>query len=676
MGIQSTGIGSNLDVNGLVSKLMQVESQPLTALATKEASYQAKVSAFGTLTGAVNAFQSSLNSLNNPTTFQNLSATSSDSSVITSSTSSVAAAGTYNVSVTKIAQSQSLSSAGQASTTSSIGSNSSSTTITFQFGTISGGTLLNGKYTGATFTQDPNQASTNITINSSNNSLQGIRDAINAASVGVTASIVGDGSALPYHLVLNSTKSGAASSLRISTSGETGGTDVGTLLNYDPEQATQTFTEVQTAQNAALTVNGVGISSSSNNVTTAIQGLTINALKSGSATLTVAPNTNAIQTGINSFVKAYNDLNSALNTLTSYNASTQKAGVLLGDATARGIQSQIRGALATAVNGLGGKVTTLSSVGISFQKDGSLALDSSKLSTALTTSFTEIGGLFSSVGKASDSLTSVVGSSSSTKPGNYPLNITSFATQGALTGDANLSSGLTIVANTTLAVTIDGISSNVNLSAGTYTSAQLTTLLQSSINGVSSFSSSGLSLVASIDSGTGFLTLKSNSYGSTSNVTLTSVTGTAASAFTGTLTTGTAGQNVAGTINGVGATGAGQILTASAGTDAEGLKVLINGGSIGDRGSLYFSRGYAYKLTNLVSNFTGTSGSITASTNSINQTIKDIGKQRTTLNSRLIDTEARYRAQFIALDKTISTLNNTSTFLTQQLSALTNSNNK
>lgn len=673
MAIQSTGIGSNLDVNSLISKLMQVESQPLTSLARKEASYQAKLSAYGTLNAAVSGFQSSLSTLNNPSTFQNLNATSGDSSIVSASTSSIASIGNYNINVTQLAQAQSISSTGQVSTTNSIGDNASSTTISFQFGTISGGTLTNGKYTGATFTQDADQAITSITVDSSNNSLQGIRDAINKAGIGVNASIVGDGSATPYHLVLNSNKSGIASSFKITSSGETGGTAVGDLLNYDPEAA-QTFTEVITAQNAKLSVNGVAIESASNTISSAIQGVSLTASKIGSTTLSISPNTSAVQAGITAFVKGYNDLNATLSTLTSYDAGTKKGGILLGDSTARGIQSQVRSALSTAVNGLGGGLTNLTQLGITFQKDGSLSIDSTKLQSAVTSNFSEVGGLFASIGKASDSLATFVGSSTATKAGSYALNVTSLATKGSLVGDVDLSGGISIAPNTSLSVTIDEITTNINLAANNYTSTSLIALLQSSINGASAFSSAGKTVAVSIDSLTGFLQITSNTYGTASNVSLASDTGTSASALTGSNLAGTAGENIAGTINGIGAVGVGQILTGSTGTDVEGLKLLISGGATGSRGDVYFSRGYASSLNGLLGNFLGSGGSISSTTDGVNRSIKEITNQREIMTSRLIDTEARYRAQFTALDQIISGLNNTSTFLTQQLAALTGTN--
>ncbi|MFZ6658627.1 flagellar filament capping protein FliD [Undibacterium sp. TJN19] len=666
-GIQSTGIGSNLDVNGIVSKLMQVESQPLTLLATKEASYQAKLSAYGSLSSAVSAFQSALTSLNTPSTFQSLNASSGDSTIAFATANSSATAGSYNVAVTKLAQAQGLSSAGQVNSTDAIGTGTE-TTISFEFGTITG-TATNGVYPGGTtFQQDPNQTVGTVKINSTNNSLQGIRDAINSANIGVSASIVGDGSATPYHLVLNSSKTGAASSIKITSSGEDAA--VTSLLANDPA-GTQHFTEVSTAQNASLTVNGIAISSASNTVLGAIQGVSLTVSKVGTTSISVSPNTTGIQAGVTSFVKAYNDLNSTIKSLTAYDATTNKAGLLLGDSTTQSIQNQIRKTLSSSVNGLGGGLTTLSQIGVSFQKDGSIALDASKLSSALATKFSDVGGLFASIGSATDSLASITGSSSTTKAGSYDLAITQIATKSKLTGDLTLPATTTIDPNTKISVTLDGVVADVSLAAGNYTPTDLATLIQSSINSTSAFSSVSATAKASIVGGA--LVLESNKFGSTSAINVANQTGTGIALLTGSVVSGTSGVDVAGTLNGITATGNGQVLSGASGSPADGLKLLVAGGSTGARGTVNFSVGYATQLSGLLSGFIGSSGTITSTTAGVNSSIKDIGKQRDVLNSRLFDIEARYRAQFTALDSIVSSLNNTSTFLTQQLAALSGS---
>ncbi len=668
--IQSTGVGSGLDVSGIISKLMQAESTPLINITKKQASYQADLTAFGTVNGALSSLQTALATLNNVNTFKNLNAASSDASVASASTNSTAVAGSYNINVSKIAQSQTISSAGQVSTTTPIGSGAS-TTISFQFGTITG-TAASGVYTGASFDQDATQATGTVTIDSTNNSLQGIRDAINAAKIGVQASIVGDGSATPYHLVLNSSKTGATSSMKITTTGDSA---LANLMNYDPA-GTQNFKEVVNAQSANLTVNGIPVTSASNSVSTAIQGVTITAQKVGTTNLNLTANTTQIQSGITAFVNAYNSLNSTIASVTSYNPSTKAAGALLGDATVQSVQNQIRSVMTNPVAGLGGGLTNLAQIGISFQKDGSLAVDSSKLQSALSTNFSDVAGLFAAAGKTTDSLTSFVAAGPNTKPGSYAVNITQLATQGNLTGSLNLNSGSTTIASgTTLSFSIDGVAADVNLTAGTYTATQLASMIQSAVNGTAGFSAQGISINTKIDSN-GFLSMTSGTYGSTSNISLSNKSGTGLDQLTGVVTSGTPGKNVTGTLNGVAAIGTGQTLTGASGSDSAGIQVLISGGSIGDRGSVNFSQGYAFNLNAALSRFVGANGAITNATNGINSSIKDLQKQTDTINKRLAATQARYQAQFSALDKIVSSMTATQNFLTQQINVLNGTTNK
>lgn len=660
--ISSPGIGSNLDVNGIVSKLMQVESQPLTSLQQKEAAYTSELSAFGTLSGALSSFQSSLAGLD-ASKFKTLNATSSDTDILTATTAKDAVKGSYKVNITQLAQAQTIATAGQASTTATIGTGAA-TTLTFSFGTISGGTLANGLYSGATFTQDADQATHTLTINSSNNSLQGIRDAINNAGMGVTATIVSDGSATPNRLVLTSDKTGAKSSMKISVAGDPA---LQNLLGYEPD-GTQNLSQSSAAQSAALTVNGVAITSATNTIEGAIQGVTLTAADVGNSTLSVSADTSGIKTGLNAFIKAYNDLNTTINNLTSYDAKTKKAGPLLGDATVRSIQTAVRRMFGTAVPGLNGSLTNLSQIGVSFQKDGSLSLDSTKLQNAITANFDDVTKLLAASGSASDSLVNFVSSRDNTPVGTSSVYVSQLATQGKVAGGG--AAGLSIVAgaNDKLDLTIDGVSASTTLVPGTYTAATLASQVQAAINGVKAFSSAGIAVT--VTQNAGVLTITSNKYGSASNVT---VGGNGAANLLPT-PTATTGVDVAGTIGGVAATGSGQYLTGSSGSPADGVKVQITGGSApASRGTVNVSKGYGYQFKTLLENFVGSKGLIASKNDGINATIKTIQKQEEALNTRLTAIEARYRKQFTNLDVLMGNMTKTSTFLTQQLAALKSS---
>jgi len=669
VGISSPGIGSNLDINTIVGQLMAVESKPLTTLAKQEASYQAKLSAFGSLSSALSSFQTALNGISDMSKFLQMSSSSSDTSIATASaTPGKATAGSYSVNVTQLAQRQSLASRGIASTTASIG-DGSATTLTFNFGTISGGTLADGAYSGASFSEDPNHKSGSITIDSSNNSLQGIRDAINKANLGVTATIVADGSTEPNRLVLTSSKTGVASSMKITVDGDAALQD---LLAYDPDSSSggvQKLTQTSAAQNTELTVNGIAITSATNSITGAIEGVSLNAAKIGTTTVNVTRDTSTVEKNVNAFVKAYNDVTNTLKALSSYDSKTKTGGPLVGDSTVRNVQTAIQRMFTSPPAGLEGSVTTLSQIGVSMQTDGTMAVDSAKLKTAMESNFDEIGKLFAVAGTASDSLVSYAGSTLATKAGSNAINITQLATKGQLVGTAAANTTITAGVNDEISLTVDGITSTIKLTAGSYNAASLAAHLQATINGMSDFTKEGSSVKVSEENGV--LTITSERYGSASKV---GISGKGANDLMGANPTATEGVDVAGTINGITASGSGQFLTGAKGSAAEGLKLQITGDTLGDRGTLDFSQGYAAQLSKLLDSFLGSDGLIANRTDGINRSIKDIGNNRDALNLRLDNMEAQYRKQFTNLDVMLSSMTSTSNYLTQQLAALANLN--
>jgi flagellar hook-associated protein 2 len=665
--LSSPGIGSNLDVNGIVSQLMSLEQKPLIALARREASFQAKLSAIGSLKGALSSFQSSAKGLADISKFQALRVAPADTTIVSASATATAIPGTYALEVTKLAQAQKLASAGQASTSAVIGNG----TLAFDFGAISGGTFdpVAGKYTGAAFTSSGTGVKT-VTIDATNNTLSGIREAINKANVGISATIVNDGSASPNRLVLTEASTGKTNSVKISVTGDAA---LSGLLAHDPAAAPagQALSETVTAQNAEIKVDGIAASKSSNSITDVIPGVTLNLLKTNAGsptTISVARDTASVVTAVSQFVSAYNQINSTLKDLSAYNPTTKQGAVLNGDAAVRNIQSQVRGILNAPVAGGASVFTQLSQIGVTVQKDGTLAADSTKLQAAVDANFNDIAGLFAAVGKATDSLVTYSGSTANTKSGAYALNVTQLATTGKTAGQA--AAGLTITAgsNDTLQVLLDGVSASVTLTAGAYaTAAALATEVQSKINGAAGFVSAGSAVT--VTQSAGVINISSNRYGSASNV---SVTGNGQANLLGATPTTTAGVNVAGTINGIAAAGSGQTLTGATGNVSEGLKLLIPDGALGARGTVNFSKGYAYQFDKMSDSILGTNGSLAARTDGINASLKSITQDKQRVTDRLTSVEARYRAQFTALDLLMSNMTKTSSFLTQQLAGISN----
>ncbi|MCP5274208.1 MAG: flagellar filament capping protein FliD [Burkholderiales bacterium] len=651
--LSTPGIGSGLDINGIVSQLMAIERRPLTVLDAKEARQQTQLTAFGTLKGALSSFQSSLSTLTSPANFSAISASLADTSLASVSANASAITGSYDVEIQTLAQSQKLKSDNFASSSTSIGSG----TLTIQFGT----------YNGGTFTLNPQKAAQSIAISPVDSSLAGIRDAINQSDAGISASIVNDGSG--DRLVIASKDTGISNALKITVSDDDGNNIDNTGLSqlaYDASTGgTANLSETVAASNATMVIDGIPISKASNKITDAIEGVTFNLLKAEigtTTTLNITRNTTSIEKSISSFVDAFNDLNQTITDLSKYNAETKQASILTGDFTVRSLQNQLRNALSEPLKTAGGGLSILSEVGISFQDDGSLKFDSSKLTDIVNDTSKDISSLFASVGKTSDSLVSFVSATPDTTNGNYLLDITQIATQGTATGSTPAVLTINSGVNDTLDFTIDGVSTSITVAAGNYDAESLAAEIQSKINGNSAFSSNDIS-VAVTQTG-GVLTITSDQYGSSSLVEITG--GNGELNLFGTAVE-TAGLDVAGTINGINATGSGQILTGTG--DTSGLTLQIAGGSTGPRGAIDFAHGFAARLDQVINDMLE-GDLIDNRIEGINSKIEDINSQRETISRRLEGVEARIRAQFSALDSMIASMTQTSNFLQQQLSRL------
>jgi len=668
--ISSAGLGSGLDVSGIVNQLMAVEQQPLIKLTTQETKLNAKLSSVAQLKSAVSSFQTSFQALTDASKFGVLSGTSSDTAKVGLSVDPAkAATGSYSVGVSVLAQAQKLQTAALPDVTSSVGTGK----LVIQFGTYNSGDN--------SFTANADKSSATITIDSENDSLAGIRDAINDADAGVTASIVNDGTG--YRLVLSSIDTGTKNSLRITVEDDSGGTNTDTTglsrLAYDPTAAVgagKNMTQGQAATDAVVNIDGVTVTKSSNVITDAIEGLTLNLkeVTTSNVSLTVAKDSSGIKSGIQALIKGYNTFLQAMTDLGGYKAETKTAGPLQGETVVRTIQSEVRATMNMRLTGNTRTLRSLSDVGIEFQRDGTLKFNEAKLNTAIKDHFEEIAGLFGAFGIASDSNISYQSSTSSTKVGTYAVNLTTAPTQASYNGSTpggGFTFPLTIDANnSTLQVVVDDSpSGTISLTQGSYASgAALAAELQSKINGDSGLKGAGKTVTVTFNATLQRLEFKSNTYGADSTFEIAAVGTTTAATLGFDVATGTAGTDVAGSIGGFDATASGQYLTGKG--MASGLKLKIGGEDVGDRGTVDFSKGIASHLDDLLDQMLGSGGIVDSKTASINKSIKDLGKQRESMAARLTQVEARYRAQFTQLDTLISSFKQTSAALTSQLASL------
>jgi len=377
----STGAvgGSVIDVSSLVSQLIAAERAPADKrISDQTTKVTTQISALATLKSSLSTFQSALESLKTTKSFDVRSATSSDDKLFTAAADSSSVPGTYNVEVKQLAKSQQLLSGPFATGSSQVvGTGSLSISL--------------------------GSSNFSVTIDSTNSTLTGIRDAINSATdnPGVNATIVQgtDGA----HLVLSSTKTGAANTIQVAQSGGDGGL---AALTYAPGN-TSHYTQLTAAADSIVEIAGLEHTSSTNTVTGAIDGVTLTLTDEAPGTvetLTVAQDSSTAKTRINNFVAAYNALQTQLNKLGAYDATTQTGGPMLGDALLRGVQSDLRRTLSAQVDTGSTNYSSLASIGITTQADGTLAVDDARLDKAISTGFTAVSKLFGSSGGVADQL--------------------------------------------------------------------------------------------------------------------------------------------------------------------------------------------------------------------------------------------------------------------------------
>ena len=666
--VTSQGVGSGLDIAGIVTKLMAIEQQPQDRLKAREAAYQTKLSAYGAARGTLAAFQTSIASLADPAAFTTFGTSIADdtlASVALDKTASDAlSAGTHTLRVTQLAAAQKTASAAFASTASAVGTG----TITIEFGTWNAASTA--------FTPNADVGTKTIAIAAGDGTLSGVRDAINRANAGVTASIVNDGSG--NRLVLAGVATGSANGFRVATADADGNNvDASGLsaLAYDPSAAggTPQTRALAAAANALFQIDGLDISKPGNRVTDAIAGLAIDLKKAGTdpatntTSFTIAQDTAATAKAIGGFVTGYNGVVANLASLTGFNATTKSAGPLNGDASLRLVATRLQNLVAGVV-ATGGKATTLADLGITFDHDGKLVLDSTKLDAVLAADPQSVTRLFAKTAVASDSLVAYRGASDATQVGAHALTVTQLASHGDVAGSAAAALTITAGVNDTLALTIDNVAATITIASGTYASADaLATQLQSRVNGVAAYADAGVNV--SVTQAGGVLTIASQRFGTASSVALNG--GSGSTALFGASPAAHAGRDVAGTLAGTAFLGAGKLATGAAASAADGLKLEIAGGALGARGSVDFKRGLAAQIGDVLGQFLDADNGIVAvATAGIGKTITDIKKREDDWDVRLVGIRARLTAQYNAMDALVASMNSTSSFLTQQLTAL------
>ncbi|MFU0854560.1 flagellar filament capping protein FliD [Kluyvera cryocrescens] len=385
--ISSLGIGSGLKLGDILDSLTAAEKATLTPITKQQSSYTSKLSAYGTMKSALEAFQTANTALGKADLFT-ATTTASSSTAFSATTTGNAIAGKYTIKITQLAQAQTLTSTStQKDSKAAIATSDSVLTIQ----------------------QGGGKKPVTIDISSANSSLTGIRDAINNAKAGVSASVINVGNG-EYRLSITSNDTGKDNGMTLSVSGDSA---LQSFMGYDGTGGG--MKESVTAQNAELTVNNVAIVNSSNTISDALEDITLNLndVTTGNQTLTITQDNTKAQAAIKDWVTAYNALQDTFSSLTKYtavdpgsDAQNTSNGALIGDSTLRTIQTQLKSALSNTASASAFK--TLAQIGItSDPSTGQLKIDDTKLTAALKKDSADVGQLIVGDGKKTGITTNI-----------------------------------------------------------------------------------------------------------------------------------------------------------------------------------------------------------------------------------------------------------------------------
>ena len=661
MPITIDGLVSGLDTETIVEGLLDIQQTQLDRIKLKRADVLAEQATFASLEAQLVSFRASVSGLaklsNNP--FERQTVNVSDDTVLTGTASSSATNGIYRLTVNSVAKAHQVASQGYADTDSEI----TQGTIDLRIGS---GDL------------------TTITVDSTNNTLAGLAESINASGSGISASIIQDssGGASPYKLLLTSSETGADNSISVTNNlAATAGSATKPTFDFG--------NPVQAAENAQLTLGSgpgaITVESATNRFDSLIDGVTLDLLNvSGGqeVTLTVAHNSDDAVAGVQDLVTSYNAVMEFIDERSTYNEATESGGVLLGNRSAISIQQRLQNGLVSVVAGVNSDANRLSAIGVSVTDNGRLQLDESKLRGVLNGSNKnvtrdDLKRLFALDAQSSNSKITFILGSSKTKPSTtgYQVDLTQAAAKAAITADTALS-GSTVInaANRTLELEIDGTEATITLNEGTYTDQELADHLEALIGGASDLNGR----TANVSVSGGLLSIKSDTYGTKSTVEV--ISGTAVTTLGFTAGASDTGRDVAGTfiVDGVTepAVGRGQVLTGNSDNENTAdlqLRIKLAPSEIvpGVEAQVTVTQGLASSLDTILNDMLDPiNGGLKIIDDRFDDEARNLQDSLERQQSLFdLQREALVR-EFVALETSLSELKSTGDFLSSQLAAL------
>ena len=608
--IRSLGAGSGINTSSLVDGLVSAERAPQeNRLNSQQETLDAQISAYGTLKSSLSEFQALLSPLSSSDTFNARSVSFPTTDIITpNQLDANAQVGSFQIEVLDVAQSQSLSSAAIADPDTALGAGD----ITFRFGSWTSYTEGGGP---VGFTQNADKDALTITLDA-DDSLNDMVSKINAADVGVQASVISNNGS--YQLLIT-TPSGASNAVEITADAP--------LSQFSFKEGDASLTQNQEAKDASLKVNGLQIARESNDISDVISGLsfTLNKASVGEQiSFSISEDKSTGEQAIRDFVTGYNTLYETLSNLTGTSRDPETNAVTIGglatDGSAKGLVRQIRQVLTASVAGADSNFSALSNLGIRTQLDGTLEIDEEDFQDALNKSYDKVGDLFAKSQSSTNSNISVGFGSfiDQAKAGTYEVEITQEPSKGTLNGASGAGFTATFPLNTgagsqyTFTLSVDGTSSNQIILPDnkTYTTQQeLAAELQSLINGDSKLKEVGAALDVTYDATDGRFEFVSRSYGAASSVSFSGASVAMDTLGINASLSGTNGVDVVGKIGGEDAFGSGNVLLPKVGSDSYGVNLTVEPGSLG-KSQFTFGHGLAGEMRVILQNATANNGVI------------------------------------------------------------------
>ena len=676
--LSTLGIGTGLNTTEIVDSLMEVERESrLSSITKKKDKLEAQISAYGELSEAFQTFKSVTDDLKSQSSV-GYSVSTTDTKVLDAKVvGSEAQLQSTSVTVTSLASRQILTKSGYASATSEVGMGS----MNIKFGTWSGGS----------FSQNSKLQSISVSIGATNNSLNGVAQSLNQAfrSAGIDANAsvakVSSSGTNDYMLMISSSE-GASSAMEITVTEEAGSSG---LASFNCKSGATTMTQSQASSDAALTVNGVNFTRSTNDINDLLPGIELN-LKTVSDTaqkLNVSNDSGALEDKIKEFIDGYNELFTFLKTSTSINEGGQK-GDLFGDSLAKTFLRQLKSSISSPIKGYNSSSVYLANLGIETNRNGTLNLNKSKFDNVLNADRGLFKAMFSSETKSASSEVSIVRTSSrDTLPGVYSLtNVTAPTATKIVSSSAGTdlsSSNLSLTGSAgdnQFSIAVNGVSSSViSVATGTYsTGASLASAIETAINSDANLIAGKAGVEVSFDSSTNKYTITNNQLGTSGSLSIASMSSALSTALSmSTSSTASQGVNAAGMIDGVAMTSFGSQLTSGSGS-SKGLTLDLS--SSATPTTISVGNSLSNQLSGLLDGFLTSSlsdnytNSIPEKISDLDNDVADIELESQTVEDRLTSLRERYVSQFTRMEQLSISLKSTQDMMSNLMKSLYSDN--